>query len=246
MDLTRSVFRSQYFDTEEDFSRDSVNFSGVPELLHIIFMLIAADTGYPITRLFGVSPAGMNATGESDMRNYYDMVRSEQNAILQPVLLRLVRIISVWQGIEEPYIEFVPLQTMNDKEQADLEKQKADTYKTYIDSGVIEPYEARWLEFGDTLDKIPVPEDMLPEVETVNEPSPEEPPDGEVPESGEDEAGEGDNGETDNEDESEETEGKDIEARIAELRKKKDLTEEEQSELEELEKKLKGKKSKKK
>jgi len=180
MDLTRSVFRSQYIDTEEDFTRDSVNFSGIPEILYIVFMLIASDTSYPITRLFGVSPAGMNSTGESDMRNYYDAVRSDQELILQPILLRLVRIISQWKGIEEPYIEFIPLQTMNEKERAEVDKIKADTeqvkastYKTYIEAGILEDYEARYLQFGDTLDNIPVPEeDMLPPVETIEEEPP--------------------------------------------------------------------------
>jgi phage-related protein (TIGR01555 family) len=185
MDLTRSVFHSQYFDAEEDYSRDTVNFTGIPDVLYIIFMLIAADTSYPITRLFGVSPAGMNSTGESDMRNYYDAVRSDQELILQPILLRLIRIISEWKGIEEPYIEFDPLQTMNDKEKADIEKVKADTeqvkattYKTYIEAGILEPYQARFLEFGNTLDSIPVPEkDMLPPVETIEEEPPSPPVD---------------------------------------------------------------------
>jgi phage-related protein (TIGR01555 family) len=192
MDLTRSVFRSQYLDADEEYSRDTINFTGVPEILHILFMLIAADTGYPITRLFGMSPAGMNSTGESDMRNYYDMVRSEQTNILQPILLRLVRIISEWKNIPEPYIEFVPLQTLNEKERADLEKQKADTekvqadtYKAYIDMGILEPYEARFLKFGNTLDAIPAPpqEDLPPVDET--DPPPEsdkdEPPKGDEP-----------------------------------------------------------------
>jgi phage-related protein (TIGR01555 family) len=181
MDLTRSAFRSQYLDTEEEFSRDTVNFTGIPQILYIIFMLLSADTGYPLTRLFGISPAGMNATGESDMRNYYDNVRSVQSTDLKPLLLRLLRIISEWQKIPEPYIKFFPLQAMNDKEQADLEKQKADTgtaeadtYKTYIDMGVLEPYEVRFLKFGNTLDDIPVPKDLeLPPVETVEETPPE-------------------------------------------------------------------------
>jgi phage-related protein (TIGR01555 family) len=176
MDLTRSVFRSQYFDSEEDYTRDAVSFNGVPEVLYIIFMLISADTGYPITRLFGVSPAGMNATGESDMRNYYDTVRSKQTFQLQPILLRLVNIIAEWLGIEEPYIRFAPLQTMNEKEQAELnklnadkDKIEADTYKVYVDMGVLEPYEVRFLKFGNTLDIIPVPKDFeLPPVEPVS------------------------------------------------------------------------------
>ena len=180
MDLVKSTFRSMYLDNEEEFVRDQISFQGVPEILHILFMLISADTGYPMTRLFGMSPAGMNATGESDMNNYYDMVRSLQVSELQPVLLRLVRIISQWKGIEEPYIEFRPLETMNEKEKADLEKQKADrekveadTYKAYIDAGVLEPYEVRFLKYGNTLDGIPVPKDM--DMPSVQE-NPDEPP----------------------------------------------------------------------
>ena len=70
---------------------------------------------------------------------------------------------------------------MNEKEQADLEKQRADTgkveadtYKAYIDAGVLEPYEVRFLKYGDTLDNIPVPDDLkMPPVEDV----PSDPPD---------------------------------------------------------------------
>ena len=187
MDLVKSTFRSMYLDTEEDFVRDTISFQGVQDVLHILFMLISADTGYPMTRLFGMSPAGMNATGESDMNNYYDMVRSLQTAEVLPVLLRLVRIISEWKGLDEPYIEFRPLETMNDKERADLDKQKADTekveadtYKAYIDAGVLEPYEVRFLKYGDTLDNIPVPDDLkMPPVEDVPSDSPDGDGDGE-------------------------------------------------------------------
>jgi phage-related protein (TIGR01555 family) len=185
MDLTRSTFRSQFFDAEgEDFTRDSLNLQGLPEILYIIFMLVAADTGYPITRLFGVSPGGMNATGESDMRNYYDGVRSLQTSEVYPMVLRLVRIISEWKNIPEPYIKFLPLQTMNEKEQAELEKIKADkekleadTYKLYVDMGVLEPYQVKFLKYGNTLDDIPVPAEFeLPPVETIpaSEDEPEE------------------------------------------------------------------------
>jgi phage-related protein (TIGR01555 family) len=177
MDLTRSTFRSQYLDSEEEFSRDTVNFTGIPEVLYIIFMLISADTGYPITRLFGVSPGGMNATGLSDMRNYYDSVRSAQNTEVLPMILRIARIISEWKKIPEPYIKFFPLETMNEKEQSELDKLnadkdkiEADTYKVYVDMGVLEAYEVRYLKFGNTLDNIPVPAEFkLPPVEPAGE-----------------------------------------------------------------------------
>jgi hypothetical protein len=154
-----------------------------------------------------------------------------------------VKIISEWLNIEEPYIEFAPLQTMNEKEQAELDEKKAltestkaNTYKTYIDAGILEPYEARFLEFGDTLDKIPVPEEeSLPPVETVSPPPPagEDNPDDQKPDP---EAGEDDEGEE---------EPEDAEARIAELEKKEKLSEEEQAELEDLKKQTKAEPKKK-
>jgi phage-related protein (TIGR01555 family) len=176
MDTTRSVFNSMFFGKDDDFVRENVSFAGVPQVLYNIFMLVSACTGYPITRLFGVSPAGLNSTGEGDMRNYYDMVRSMQKSDAEPIIVRLVEIISEWKGIEEPYIKWRPLQQLTEKEQAEMDKMKADTesvkastYKAYISAGILEPYEARFLEFGDSLDKIPVPEDLLPPVETVPE-----------------------------------------------------------------------------
>ena len=61
-------------------------------------------------------------------------------------------------------------------EKLDAEKEQviANTWKTYIDAGVLEPYQVAYLQFGDELDKIPVPEKyQLPPVETVQE-EPEE------------------------------------------------------------------------
>jgi hypothetical protein len=242
-------------------------------------MLVSADTGYPITRLFGVSPAGMNATGESDMRNYYDKVRSRQQRVLKPMLLRVVQIISEWQKLPEPFIEFRPLKQMSEKEQAELEKLQADkdqavanTYKTYIDMGAMEPYEARYLQFGDSLDKIPVPEEeALPPGDTVpeEEGGQEENDAGKEGAEGEDET-EGEEGKSQGEDggipdgEGDDPDGKkndpdndgggevggaddpgDIENRIAELEEKEELTAEEKKELAELKKQLDKKKGKK-
>jgi len=226
MDLTKSVFHSMYFDKEDDFIRENVSFAGVPEVLHVIFMLVSSCTQIPITRLFGVSPAGMNSTGESDMRNYYDKVRSKQSKEAAPILLRLVRIISEWKNKPEPYVIWKPLQQLSPKEQAEVDKLEADkeqvkasTYQAYINAGIMEPYEARYLQFGDTLDKIPVPEDLIPEVKTL--------PEVKEPQEGQEENPEGADDEPSTED------------RIAELEEKEELSEEEQEELEELKKKQK-------
>ena len=161
MDLMKSVFHSVLLDTDESFERDTLSFGGVSDVMYQFMMMTSAATGYPMTKLFGISPGGLNSTGEADMYQYYDMVKAKQETELLPIIERLVKIISEWQKIPEPEIVFNPLEQMTEKEQAELEAKKADseykkmqTYQGYIDMGIMSPEFVEELEFGDTLQKI--------------------------------------------------------------------------------------------
>ena len=178
MDAMKSTFHSILMDTDEDYIRDTLSFGGVSEVLYQFMMLTSACTGYPMTKLFGISPGGLNSTGDSDMYQYYDMVRAKQQTELLPIIERLVHIISEWQNVEEPKIEFNPLEQMTEKEQAELEEKKAnteyrkmETYQGYINMGIMSPDMVEELEFGDTLKEIAKktgePESELPEVSEV-------------------------------------------------------------------------------
>ena len=46
-------------------------------------------------KLLGISPSGFNATGESDIRNYYDHVLSQQEKVLRPPLQRVLEALQV-------------------------------------------------------------------------------------------------------------------------------------------------------
>ena len=161
MDLMKSTFHSLIMDTDEDYIRDSASFAGIPEVMYQFFMLICSASGYPMTRLFGISPGGLNSTGDGDTYRYYDKVESEQQRKLLPILNRLVEIYSEWKNIEKPKIVFNPLEQMTEKEQAELdekkamtEKTKADTYQMYIDMGIMTPEIVEELEYGETLKEI--------------------------------------------------------------------------------------------
>lgn len=161
MDLMKSVFHSILLDTEETFERDTLAFGGVSDVIHQFMMMTSAATGYPMTKLFGISPGGLNSTGDADMYQYYDMVKARQESDLMPILDRLIKIISEWQRIPEPEIIFNPLEQMTEKEQAELEEKKAntervkmETYQGYIDMGIMSPEIVEELEFGDSLKKI--------------------------------------------------------------------------------------------
>ena len=161
MDLMKSTFHSVLMDMDEDFIRDTISFGGVSEVLYQFMMLTSASTGYPMTKLFGISPGGLNSTGDSDMYQYYDMVRAKQQTELLPIIERLVHIISQWQRIPEPKIVFNPLEQMTEKEQAELEEKKAntermkmETYQGYIDMGIMSPEIVEEMEFGNTIKQI--------------------------------------------------------------------------------------------
>lgn len=161
MDLMKSTFHSLIMDTDEDFIRDSATFAGVPEVMYQFFMLICSASSYPMTRLFGISPGGLNSTGDGDTYRYYDKVESEQKRKLLPILDRLTYIYSEWKNIEKPKIVFNPIEQMTEKEQVEIDEKKAntektkmDTYQGYIDMGIMTPEIVEELEFGDTLKEI--------------------------------------------------------------------------------------------
>lgn len=161
MDLMKSTFHSVIMDTNEDFVRDNASFGGISEVLYQFMMMTSSATGYPMTKLFGISPGGLNSTGDSDMYQYYDMVKANQMNKLLPIIERIVHIISEWQRIPEPKIVLNPLEQMTEKEQAELEEKKAmtekmkmETYQGYIDMGIMTPDIVEELEFGDSLKEI--------------------------------------------------------------------------------------------
>ena len=65
-------------DKEEDLEMLSINLSGSKDGLQQWDQRLAAAIGWPVTVLMGRSPAGMNATGESDLVLFYDAMEGEQ------------------------------------------------------------------------------------------------------------------------------------------------------------------------
>ena len=73
----------------ETWSRQRIDFAGLPEMVRTFLQMAAGAADIPVTRLLGQSPAGMSATRDSDTRNYYDMISSRQELDLRPQLERL-------------------------------------------------------------------------------------------------------------------------------------------------------------
>ena len=128
-------------DAEDTFETHAYSFGGIPETLMILGQQISGALGIPLVRLFGQSPAGLSATGESDLRNYYDMIKAQQEARLRKPLLKMFDII--WRsklGVDPPDtfgFQFNSLYQMNEMEKAEVAQRDADTVKLLHDAGII-------------------------------------------------------------------------------------------------------------
>lgn len=108
-DMERSIGNAIVIDREEDFKNVAMAFSGIAELLDRMAYKLAGEQGFPVTKLLGQAPAGMNATGESDDRNFLAHVASFQRQRLYAPAQRLGTLIANGFGETPPYLSFVPL-----------------------------------------------------------------------------------------------------------------------------------------
>lgn len=129
-------------DSEDDYVRQGTSFGGLPDVLQTFLMMVCAVADIPATRLLGRSPDGMNATGESDIRNYYDRLSGEQNNELTPTIAPLDEALirsALGERPPEIYYEWAPLWQPTPKERAEIDKAVADTIKVIADTGIIPP-----------------------------------------------------------------------------------------------------------
>lgn len=131
MRLTQSNEGITLIDGKDDFDTHSSAsaFSGLNEILLQFGMQVAGAVEMPLVKLFGQSPAGLNATGESDIRNYYDGIRAKQNRHVRPGVTNVYKAICMSMGIKPPKdfgVEFNPLWQMTHKEKAETASAVAD------------------------------------------------------------------------------------------------------------------------
>lgn len=158
LDASRGMMNTIAVDMEgEDYDFKTFQMTGTKEILESTCNLLSAVTCIPQTILFGRSPAGENATGESDLENYYNFVEGIQKRMLKKNIRTLIKAI-VQAGVYDGSIEnpgnikptFKPLWSLSETEKATVELTKAQraqvaaqTAQLYIDMQAIQPDEVR-------------------------------------------------------------------------------------------------------
>lgn len=138
--LLKSFNRMLLLDGTETFEKKSNNFANLDKIGQQFAIDVCGAADIPMTRLFGQSAAGLSATGDNDIRNHYDMVSAKQESELRPPLEYLYEVLvrsELGHMPDDFRFEFNPLWQLSDKEQADVEKTRADRDKVYVDMGVV-------------------------------------------------------------------------------------------------------------
>lgn len=158
VDTSRGLLNSIAIDSEgEQYDFKTFQFSGVKDVIDATCNMLSALTNIPQTILFGRSPAGMNATGDSDFESYYNFVEKIQRLMLKRNLRTLLDVVfraGIASGdvAEEPdyKLEFKPLWSLSDTEHAAVDQTKAQTAlvkaqtaQAYVDMQALDPTEVR-------------------------------------------------------------------------------------------------------
>lgn len=87
-------------DNTEEYNTKTIALNGVKDLIWEYLRIIAAAVGVPATRFLSASPDGMNATGESDLNNYVDLIRQKQKSVFDKRLRVMDQLIAAHYGIQ--------------------------------------------------------------------------------------------------------------------------------------------------
>lgn len=107
---------------------------------------MASISRIPLVKLLGISPAGLNASSDGEIRAFYDTIHAYQERFFTPHLMTVFKMaqINLW-GKVDPDLTFIyePLWEMDEVEQAGMRKTEAETDAIYIDKGILDPAESR-------------------------------------------------------------------------------------------------------
>lgn len=125
-------------DANDIFQSQSYSFAGIRDVLITFSEQVAGATGYPIVKLFGMSPSGFS-TGESDLANYYDNLVSEQEDQLREPITRIAQLILESKGRQNVTVDFdfVPFKQESTSEKISNAQNAVNTILAVHGAGLI-------------------------------------------------------------------------------------------------------------
>ena len=132
-------------DKNDDYEQKQINFAGLSEILTQIRIGLACDLRMPMTKLFGLSANGLNASGEDDIENYNAMVETEIRSKVRGPLINMLQIVCQKKfGFVPKTLSFSwhPLRMQSSQEQSIIKTESLNRIITAFSNGLIESEKA--------------------------------------------------------------------------------------------------------
>lgn len=144
VEMIRAMQRNEgltLIDATDDLTFNNYTFSGLDSVLLQMGQQLCGALEIPMVRMFGQSPAGLNSTGDSDLKTYYDGVRTKQEDRLRPGAEMVANLTYRSLFNKEPPkgfgIEFVSLWQMSDTEKAAVAVSTTSAVTTAYEAQII-------------------------------------------------------------------------------------------------------------
>ncbi len=135
----KSTFGVSILDQNEIYEKKTVQLSGVKDLIWEYLKIVAASVGIPATRFLSASPDGMNATGESDLVNYIEMLVGLQKSIYNPRVDIVDQLMAAHFGIGEDEFKYKwsCIFPESAAQKAERLVNLSEAHKNWADSGIV-------------------------------------------------------------------------------------------------------------
>lgn len=123
-------------DAKDKFETHTYTFAGMSDIINAMGEQISGALQVPLVRLFGQSPGGMNANGDSDMRTYEDNILRQQERWFRRPLDVIIPLVALNAKVEMPpgwEYEFKSLRQMTDEQKSKITVDTASAL-TSVDS----------------------------------------------------------------------------------------------------------------
>lgn len=130
----------------EELVQVNTPLSGLSELQSQAEEHMGLPSGMPMIVLTGISPTGLNASSEGEIRVWYDLIAAMQESNWRVPIETVLKVMQLsMYGKIDPDITFAfkPLFQLTAQEEADVLTSKSTSACNYIDRGVLDPSEER-------------------------------------------------------------------------------------------------------
>jgi len=137
----KSSQQALVIDKNDDYTQKTMTYSGLTDAVQMILQTLAGAVDVPVTRFLGISPGGLNSTGENDIRNYYDGIAARQRNDLTRELNPLDNLLLQLSGLtgKKPDYEWRSLWQLTEAEKAKAASGIAETIGKLSASGTLDP-----------------------------------------------------------------------------------------------------------